>query len=198
MERHNYHSYLREGQEGESGELEATWSHFRNWKGDNANPPENHFYFQLGVVADTSYSCAATWMELGKLQNWARRNLMKFNKCFSLAPVQMGGVGGWGEGEGRCKWLQSGFAEKELWVLVNNNLYIKKQCALLEKKAKRVSKGIASRPKHIIYSLCYAMVRHIWRVMSSSGFCCETGWFYPTDDVYGKEMDLVEQVQQKR
>lgn len=97
MERHNYHSYLREGQEGESGELEATWSHFRNWKGDNANPPENHFYFQLGVVADTSYSCAATWMELGKLQNWARRNLMKFNKCFSLAPVQMGG-GGVGRG----------------------------------------------------------------------------------------------------
>lgn len=46
---------------------------------------------ELGVVADTLYSCAAIQRELDKLQNWARRNLTKFNKCLSLTPVQTGG-----------------------------------------------------------------------------------------------------------
>lgn len=34
----------------------------------------------LGVVADTPEGCAAVQRDLGKLENWAERNLMRFNK----------------------------------------------------------------------------------------------------------------------
>jgi len=76
------------------------------------------FPVKLGRVVDTQNGWAATEMGLDRLEIWANRNVMKFNK-------------------GKCKALplgrnspmhqhspESGFAEDDLWVLVDKMLNI--------------------------------------------------------------------------
>ncbi|CAM5130292.1 unnamed protein product [Natator depressus] len=99
---------------------------------------------------------------LGKLEDWAKRNLMRFNKdkCGVLHL-------GW-KNPRHCHrlgsdWLSSGSAEKDLEITVDKKLDMSQQCALVAKKANSIlicmSRSIASRSREVIIPLYSALVR---------------------------------------
>ncbi|PKU37967.1 rna-directed dna polymerase from mobile element jockey-like [Limosa lapponica baueri] len=88
---------------------------------------------QLGGVADTPEGCAAPQRDPDRLESWAKRNLMKFNKdrCMVLHlgrnnPTHQYRVG--------ADLLESSSADRDLGVLVDK-LTMSQQCALVAKKA---------------------------------------------------------------
>ncbi|KAJ7413205.1 rna-directed dna polymerase from mobile element jockey-like [Pitangus sulphuratus] len=115
-----------------------------------------------GGVVDTPGGCVALQKDLNRLERWAGRNCLKFNK-------------------GKCRVLllgrnnprhqhrlgpdlqESRSAEKDLEVLVDNKLYVSQQCAFVAKKAnvilECIRKSIASRSLEVIVPLYSALVR---------------------------------------
>ncbi|CAM4491321.1 unnamed protein product [Caretta caretta] len=113
---------------------------------------------KLGGEVDTLEGRDSIQRALDKLEDWAKRNLMRFNKdnCRGRKnPMHRYRV--------RTEWLGSSSAEKDLGVTVDEKLDMSQQCALVAKKANGIlgciRRGIASRSRDVIVPLYLTLVR---------------------------------------
>ncbi|CAM4550905.1 unnamed protein product [Caretta caretta] len=126
---------------------------------------------------------------LDKLEDWAKRNLMRFNKdkCRVLHLERKNPMHRYRQG---TESLGSSSAKKDLGVTVDEKLDMSQQCAVVAKKANGllgcISRGIASRSRDVIVPLYLTLVRPPLE-------SCVQFWA----PHYKKDVDKLETVQRK-
>jgi len=103
---------------------------------------------KLGGVVDTPVGCAGIQRDLDRLESWAERNLMRFNKgkyrVLHLGRNNLMHQYGLG-----ADLLKSSSVERDLGVLVDDRLTMSQQCALAAKKTNGIlgciRRSVASR-----------------------------------------------------
>ncbi|PKU30946.1 hypothetical protein llap_18751 [Limosa lapponica baueri] len=124
--------------------------------------PQKPQTLELGGVGDSPEGCATIQKDLNRLESCVERNVMKFNKG-KCRVLHLGRNNSLHQYRLGAELLESSSAEEDRGVLVDNQLPMGQQCALVAKKTngllEHIKKNVAIRWREVILPLCSALGR---------------------------------------